>query len=109
MISPSSNQMISQSKDQSQHSNDLEASLMNPTFAANEATMKATINELSSPKLTFRRNHQLKVGQGKRKAKTFPKCAFTSALLCNEPSKCMMCAASKNHHHCEVMVKCMQW
>jgi hypothetical protein len=50
-----------------------------------------------SPKLEAR------FRQGRRK---FTKCAFTLALACNEPTKRMMCAASRDRHHCEVMVKC---
>jgi hypothetical protein len=90
---------------------------INPTFAANEAnaasantaSFHSTRPTFTANNLTVRQNHQLKVRRGKRKKQLFTKCAFTSALSCDEPSKRMMCAASSNQHHCEVMVKCMQW
>jgi hypothetical protein len=53
---------------------------------------------LPSPKLRGR--------QGKRK---FTNCAFTSALSFNSRNKPMVCVASSNGHHCEVLVKCKKW
>jgi hypothetical protein len=53
-----------------------------------------------SPKLEAR------FRQGRRK---FTKCAFTLALACNKPTRRMMCAASCDRHHSEVMVKCTKW
>jgi hypothetical protein len=83
-----------------------------PTLASDVANLNTASFDLIWPavnNLTFWQNHQSKVKQGKRKKRTFTKCAFRLRLSYGKPLKRMMCAAPSNRHHCEVMMKCMQW